>query len=105
MQIVVTGRHGVDPEMRAYAERKLARLPLVYDRLTSAEVVLESDGAVRRAEAVVSAPRGTRLVARAEADDLRAALDALERRLLAQARKLKDRLADRRRASPDRGAA
>jgi ribosomal subunit interface protein len=106
VEIVVTGRHGIAPELREYAEQKVAKVAQIFERVTSASVVLDAEGkgAVCRAEASVHVPRGTTLVAKAEAEDMRAALDALEARLLTQARKLKERL-DGRRKVPGRGAA
>jgi putative sigma-54 modulation protein len=105
VEIVVTGRHGVLSEMRDYAEMKLGRLENVFGRLFSAKVILESNGAVHRAEAQVTAPRGAKLVARVEADEMRKALDKLEARLEAQARKLKTKIEGRRRSGAGRGAA
>lgn len=104
MEIVVTGRHGVAPELREYAEQKVANVARIFERVTSASVVLEAKGAVSHAEASVHVPHGPVLVARAEAVEMRAALDVLEDRLMAQARKLKKRLDDRRKG-PGRGAA
>ncbi|HYC79118.1 MAG TPA: ribosome-associated translation inhibitor RaiA [Planctomycetota bacterium] len=104
MEIVVTGRHeGVTREMREDAARRIAKLQHVFERLTDAKVVLEANGSGCRAEASVHGPRGATLVARAEAPDMKAALDDLEHRLLTRLRKLKTRLVDRR--GPGRGAA
>ncbi len=104
MEIVVTGRHGVAPELREYAQLKVANVARIFERVTSASVILESRGAVAHAEASVHVPHGPVLVARAEGVEMRAALDVLEDRLMSQARKLKKRLDDRRK-SPGRGAA
>jgi ribosomal subunit interface protein len=104
VEVVVTGRHGVAPELREYAERKVAKLEHLFERLTSASVVLDVAGAVHKAEASVHAPGGAVLVARAEAGDMRQALDDLEARLCTQARKLKAKREGRRKA-PGRGAA
>ena len=104
VNIVVTGRHGVSPELKELAEQKVSKLALVFDRLTSAHVTLDSEHGLCKAEASVRGPRGSVLVAGAEDADMRAALDTLEDRLLRQARKLKTKI-DGRRKGTGRGAA
>lgn len=97
MEITVTGRHpSITQEMRTYAQGKLQKMTRIFERLQSARVTLEVEGAERRAEASVHGPRGAHLVAHAASDDMFRALDEMENRLERQVRKLKTRIRNRR---------
>jgi ribosomal subunit interface protein len=97
VEIIVTCRHpSVTSQMKAYAEEKLRKMTRIFDRLTSATVVLDMDGAQPCAEASVHAPRGATLVSRVSAADMFSALDTMEKRLEGQLRKLKERIRNRR---------
>jgi putative sigma-54 modulation protein len=93
VEITVTGRHpGVSQEIRAYAEDKVGRLTRIFDRLSSARVILEVNGGGHCAEASVHGPRGAVFVARGAASDPMAAIDELLEHLERQIRKFKARM-------------
>jgi putative sigma-54 modulation protein len=97
VEITVTGRHPtITQEMRAYAEDKVHKMTRIFDRLLSARITLEVDGARNRAEASVHGPRGAVLVAHATSADMFMALDEMESRLESQLRKFKTRMEQRR---------
>ena len=97
MEITVTGRHpAITQQMRSYAEDKVHKMTRIFDRLQSARITLEVDGARHRAEASVHGPRGALLVAHATSGDMYAALDEMGSRLESQLRKFKTRMEQRR---------
>ncbi len=97
MEITVTCRNsGITAQMKSYAQEKVLRITRIFDRLTSAQVVLDVDGSLHKAEVSVHAPRGATVVAHAIAGSMFAALDQLEGRLERQIRKMKTRYVERR---------
>ncbi len=97
MEITVTCRHsGITPSMKSYAQEKVQKVTRIFDRLTSAQITLDHDGALHRAEVNVHAPSGQTVVAHATSASMFSALDEIESRLENQLRKLKSRIVERR---------
>ncbi len=105
MQIIVTGRHlDMTDELKAHVSKKLERLSRFYDRVESIEAVLDREGEVPIVEALVSAERGIRFVARESNVDLYSALDMVVDKLSRQLTKHKERFRNRKHQSrrPDK---
>ncbi|GIW72888.1 MAG: hypothetical protein KatS3mg102_2430 [Planctomycetota bacterium] len=109
MRIDITARHlELTEALRAYATEKLARLQRHNDLVQEASVVLGADGARRVAEVIARPKVGGPLVARAEHDDLYAAIDLLVDKIDRQLGRHKERVkVDRNRhgATPRLGEA
>ncbi len=98
MQITITGRHlGVTEAMKSYALAKVEKLLRFFDRTTSAVVTMDIEHAEHEVEIVLDLVRGTRLVGKAAAPDMYAAVDLAEHKLAGQLRKAKERLRDHHR--------
>lgn len=98
VQITITGRHlGVTEAMKSYAHAKVEKLLRFFDRTTSATVTMDIEHAEHEVEIVFDVVRGTRLVSKASAPDMYAAVDLAEQKLASQLRKLKERLRDHHR--------
>jgi len=94
MRVNLSGHHvDVTPALRSYAERKLSRILRRFDRVIEVQCILTVDKLTHRAESTV-AVRGPDIHARAEADDMYAAIDALADKLDRRVRKHKERLRD-----------
>jgi putative sigma-54 modulation protein len=89
--------HGLEltPALRAYAEKKLAHLLQRDGSTDSIHVVLTSERHRHRAEATVHSRRGT-VYADAASEDMYAAIDLLETKLVRQLVREKERHAERR---------
>ncbi len=87
--------HGLEltPALRSYAEKKLAHLLNKDGSTDSIHVVLASERHSHRAEATVHGRRGT-ACAEAEAEDMYAAIDLLETKLVRQLVREKERHGD-----------
>lgn len=98
MQIHITGRHlGVTESMKSYAHAKVEKLLRFFDRTTSAAVTMDVTHADHEVEIVLDLPRNQRLVGKAAAPDMYAAVDLAEHKLAGQLRKAKERLRDHHR--------
>jgi putative sigma-54 modulation protein len=98
VQITITGRHlGVTEAMKAYARTKVEKLMRFFDRTTQAAVTMDLQHQDHEVEIVVDVPRGQRLVGKATAPDMYAAVDLAEQKLAMQLRKAKERLRDHHR--------
>jgi putative sigma-54 modulation protein len=105
LRILITGRHvGVTEAMKDYAREKASKLEKIHDRLTRLEVTMDVDHDAHRVEIVADAPRGVRLVGKAEGPDMYAAVDMAEEKLEAQLRKVKERLTDHHRGEESMGS-
>lgn len=95
MQINISGHHiDVTPAIRSYVETKADRLERHFDRITHIDVILTVEKQRQKAESTVRITGGE-IFADAEADDLYAAIDMLvdklDRQLIKQKEKIKDR--------------
>lgn len=98
MQLTITGRHvELTPALRAYAEAKVEKLLRFNGRATSATVTVSVEHADHEVEIVLEAGRGLRLVGKASALDMYAALDLAEQKLAQQLRRTKERRKDHHR--------
>lgn len=110
MTILFTGRKAhLTRGLKDFAEEKLQKLERVLDTILDVHVILTLEKHRHLAEIVVKA-RSATLTARAEASDFHDSIGVVVDRLLAQAKKHRDRLARERtrrgrRASPRRAAA
>lgn len=98
MQITITGRHlGVTEAMKSYARTKVEKLLRFFDRTTQAAVTMDVQHLDHEVEIVFDVPRGARLIGKASAPDMYAAVDLAEQKLAVQLRKTKERLRDHHR--------
>ncbi len=107
MQITITGRHlGVTDAMKSYARTKVEKLLRFAGRATQAAVTMDVQHQDHEVEIVLDVPRGARLVVKAQAPDMYAAVDLAEHKLAMQLRKAKDRRQDHHRGerTPSAGA-
>jgi putative sigma-54 modulation protein len=105
VRILITGRHvGVTEAMKDYAREKVGKLEKIFDRLTKVEVTMDVTHDANAVEIVVDANRGVRLVGKAEAPDMYAAIDLAEDKLARQLRKHKQRLTDHHRGEESMGS-
>lgn len=95
MQINVSGHHiEVTGALHDYVENKLNRLERHFDRITQIDVILSVEKQRQKAEATIRIAGGE-IFADAESEDLYAAIDMLtdklDRQLIKQKEKIKDR--------------
>ncbi len=102
MKVEVTSRNdGVSERAREYAEKKVSKMSRFFERITSAKVILESDGDLHKAEMVLSAGGGATLVGEAtDTVSLYAAIDNALDKLERQVKKHKEKLVERNRKRP-----
>lgn len=82
MRIQVAARHCDIPDsVRKRTEEQVTRLAKHDSRVAAAEVVYEEEKRVRRVEIILSVDRGEPVVARAEGEEFRTALDKVVDRL------------------------
>ena len=92
----ISGRHmEVTDAMRAYVEKKIARLSKFYNRISSIEVILDAQGTVHKVEIIVNADNRQPFVVRQSHEDMYACIDATldkcERQLTRHKEKSRDR--------------
>jgi|SRR5918996_831152 ribosomal subunit interface protein len=88
MQTTITARHTeISEALRERALTVVERLGNIASRLIEATVVFDTEGLQQTAELRLHVPRGEVLVAKAEADDHRTALDRAEDKLRKQLEK------------------
>jgi putative sigma-54 modulation protein len=109
VKLIVTIRDSsIGEGAREYARERIQHLERYFERITSAEVILSVATSRKKsmlAEFVVHANRGAVLVARAEHQEINAAIDQAQSELKRELLRHKERLVDRhraRRASEDR---
>jgi len=96
MQKNITARHfDLTPEMRAKAEEEMDGLTRFFDRIISAELVLDAERHRRMAELKVKVYNNT-ISASAESDDIIAAISAAADKVVGQLKKYKGKLKDRK---------
>lgn len=92
MQINITGHHiEVTDALRNHITEKMKKLTRHFDHATSAHVILNVDGHLKKAEATLHAPKAD-LFAKHEADDMYAAIDLMVDKLDRQILKYKEKL-------------
>ena len=105
MNVSITGRHvGVTASMKEYARAKVEKLLKFFDRATSAHVTMDMDHQNHTVEMALDLAKGARLVGKAEAPDMYAALDLAEEKLAHQLRRWKERLKDHHRGERSKGS-
>jgi putative sigma-54 modulation protein len=93
MKTHIVGRHvEITPAIRDYAEEKVGNLDHYFAGIQHVDIVVAEDGVGRIVEMVAVLGRGARLVAKAEAGDVLAAIDQAEGRLQKQIRRFHARL-------------
>jgi ribosomal subunit interface protein len=107
MKVNIVGRHlDVSPMHERHARDKFGKLDRYFAGIQHAEVVLDVDGHGQarafKVEASVVLGHGAKLIGKAQADDMMAAIDLTESKLEKQIRRFHNRLKTRRnRARPD----
>jgi ribosomal subunit interface protein len=82
LRIHIAARHCDIPDsVRKRTEEQLTRLAKYEPRVSSAEAVYEEEKRVRRVEIILTVERGEPVVARAEGEEFRTALDKVIDRL------------------------
>ncbi len=100
MLVSISGRHvEVTPDVREYAERKMAKMPRYYDRIQAIEVILDHESEHFSVEVVISAD-GAPFVAREVGPDTFALIDLVSDKLERQLTKHKERFRNRKHMSP-----
>ncbi|KTC78115.1 ribosome hibernation promoting factor [Legionella brunensis] len=96
MQISFTGHNvEVTPALRAFTADKFNKLERHFDRITSIHVVFDIEKLSQIAEATIQVAKGE-LHARAESEDMYAAIDALIDKLDRQLIKHKEKIREHR---------
>ncbi|HLG29518.1 MAG TPA: ribosome-associated translation inhibitor RaiA [Candidatus Brocadiales bacterium] len=97
MDITISGRHlNVTEAMKDYARKKAAKLERFFDRIRKIQVTLDVEGERQIAEMIVSAARGSTLIAEVSAADMYAAIDLAVDKLEKQLIRHKEKLYNRR---------
>ena len=92
----ISGRHmDVTDAIRDFVEKKIARLSKFYNRISEIEVVLNTEGLVKKVEIIVNVDHAKPLVVHEAGEDMYASLDAAidkcERQLTRHKEKSRDR--------------
>ncbi|MGR3309493.1 MAG: ribosome hibernation-promoting factor, HPF/YfiA family [Candidatus Brocadiales bacterium] len=97
MNITISGRHlSVTEAMKDYAHKKAAKLERFFDRITKIQVTLDVEGERQTAEMIVSAARGSTLIAEVATGDMYSAIDLAVDKLERQLTRHKEKLYDKR---------
>ena len=106
MQIQVTGRHlEITDEMRAYIEKKAARLPRFYDRIFELDAIFDHESEQYTLEVIVRGDRKHTFVGKETGPDALALVDLVVDKLERQLRKHKERNREHKHdGKPDLGA-
>ena len=103
MQISTTARHcDLDPEVRLFAQKRLARLERFARDILEAHLTVTAEGYRHSAEISLKLRRHE-MVIRQESTEARAAIDRAADRLEKQLRRLKERRVDRKREGRSNG--
>ena len=95
MKTKVTARHfDLTPEMKAKAEEEMDGLTRFFDRIVSAEFVLDAERHRRSAELLVKVHAQT-LSAKVETDDIITAISSATDKVTSQLKKYKGKLKDK----------
>jgi len=101
--ISISGRHvEVTPDVREYAEKKMAKMPRYYNRIQAIEVILGHESDSFSVEVVISAD-GAPIVAREVGPDTFALIDLVSDKLERQLTRHKERFRNRKHMNPRSG--
>lgn len=104
MDVTINTRHCKVPDsLKNQAVQRFGRMERIDRRITTATLVFDDAGAVRRAEARLTIPGGSMLVGHGQGTTYRAAMDGALSRLDRQLKRARDRTVARR--TRDRAAA
>ena len=93
MKVNVRGRHlKITPELEEYAEEKVSKFDRFFAGIQQSDVMMEVTGQDHHVEIAVMLGQGARLFAKAEAEDMYAAIDLAESKLEKQIRRFHARL-------------
>ena len=105
MRVMVTARHfDLDPALKTYVNEKAEHLTRYFDRIDEAHVVLEAEGHRRIADVTVHASRVI-VSSEQQAEDMRSAIDLAFEKVERQIRRHKERVRNRKGATPTAEAA
>ncbi|MEE9585087.1 MAG: ribosome-associated translation inhibitor RaiA [Candidatus Brocadiales bacterium] len=97
MNIIVSGRHlSITDAIKSYAEKKARKLEKYYNRLVQIQVNLDVESERHRAEMIVSAAKGSILIAEVTDHDIYAAIDRATDKLERQLTRHKEKLYQKR---------
>ncbi|HHT9124300.1 MAG TPA: ribosome hibernation-promoting factor, HPF/YfiA family [Candidatus Brocadiia bacterium] len=97
MDITISGRHlSITEAMKEYARKKASKLERFFDRIRKIQVTLDVEGERQTAEMIVSATRGSTLIAEVAATDMYAAIDLAVDKLERQLTRHKEKLYNKR---------
>jgi putative sigma-54 modulation protein len=91
LRVKIAARHcTISDALRERAENKMQRLTRYHPRVTGADVVFSETKRLRHVEVILSVDRGEPIVARAEDENFRSALDKVVDRLSRMVRKARE---------------
>lgn len=97
MDIIVTGKHlNITDAIKGYAEKKAKKLERYFDRVIRIQVNLDVESERHTAEMILSAPKGSMLIAEVTNHDIYAAIDRAVDKLERQLTRHKEKLHKRR---------
>ena len=97
MKVNIVGRHvKVTSAMQDYAEEKASKLDRFFNGIQHVDMVMDVSGLTHLVETSVVLAQGLKLVGKAQAEDMYAAIDQAENKLEKQIRRFKSRLKDHR---------
>jgi putative sigma-54 modulation protein len=82
--------------MKEYALKKASKLERFFDRINKIQVTLDVEGERQTAEMIVSATKGSTLIAEVASPDMYAAIDSVVGKLERQLTRHKEKLHDKR---------
>jgi putative sigma-54 modulation protein len=97
LNIKITGRtEAVTAGMKKKAAEKVAKFTRFYDRITWVDVILAADNERKTVEMTAGVNRGTKIVGKAESDDMYAAIDLAVDKVTRQLRRHKEKIKSHR---------
>ena len=97
MDIIVTGKHlSITDAIKSYAEKKARKLERYFDRVIRIQVNLDVESERHTAEMILSAPRGSMLIAEVTDHDICVSIDRAVDKLERQLTRHKEKLYQRR---------
>lgn len=101
MEITVTGRHlDLSEAMERYAREKIARLPRLYDRIETVDVICDREAQRFRTEVVVRVDHKHTFVAQVTADEYKESVDLVLDKMERQLREHKEKIRNRKHSVP-----
>jgi len=93
MKVNIVGRHvRVTPAMQDYARDKATKLDRFFAGIQHVDITMDVNGLAHHVEACVVLGQGARLLSKAQAEDMYAAIDMAESKLEKQIRRFHKRL-------------